>query len=143
MKYVTDHNVLPVTWSSKCKSKTYWTIKKFKKLYCVRGDFYNILYIEPLNQYYQVLKWTTVRLIFILQRNTVFRVKVLNSQIPLPRKIFQIGSQSSLNFLGISGVMEDSVMLFSALNKYYMANLNPHTSGMKSYKAVCYITVFW
>ena len=29
-KLVADHNVLPRTWSFKCKIKPYWTIRKFK-----------------------------------------------------------------------------------------------------------------
>ena len=37
-KSVADHNVLPGTWSFKCKSKTDWAISKFKAQYCVRGD---------------------------------------------------------------------------------------------------------
>ena len=37
-KSVSDHNVLPGTWSFKCKRKTDWTIRKFNAQYCVRGD---------------------------------------------------------------------------------------------------------
>ena len=36
-KSVADHNVLPGTWSFKCKRKPDWTIRKFKAQYCVRG----------------------------------------------------------------------------------------------------------
>ena len=35
---VADHNVLPGTWSFKCKSKPYWKISNFKSEYCARGD---------------------------------------------------------------------------------------------------------
>ena len=37
-KSVADHNVLPGTWSFKCKRKPDWTIRKFKARYFVRGD---------------------------------------------------------------------------------------------------------
>ena len=37
-KSVAGHNVLPGTWSSKCKRKPDWTIRKSKARYCVRGD---------------------------------------------------------------------------------------------------------
>ena len=37
-KSVADHNVLPGTWSFKCKRKPDWKIRKFKARYCVRGD---------------------------------------------------------------------------------------------------------
>ena len=37
-KSVAGHNVLPGTWSFKCKRKPDWTIRKFKALYCVRRN---------------------------------------------------------------------------------------------------------
>ena len=37
-KSVADHNVLPVTWSLKCKSKSVWKIWKFKAQYFVKED---------------------------------------------------------------------------------------------------------
>ena len=37
-KSIADHNVLPGTWSFKCKRKPDCTIRKFKARYCVRGD---------------------------------------------------------------------------------------------------------
>ena len=37
-KSVADHNVLPGTWSFKCKRKPDWTIKKIRgKILCKRG----------------------------------------------------------------------------------------------------------
>ena len=66
-KSVADHNVLPGTWSFKCKRKPDWTIRKFKARYCVRGDIQNILFPKPLNSYSPVVQWATVRLILILQ----------------------------------------------------------------------------
>ena len=66
-KSVTDHNMLPGTWSLKCKSKPDWTIRKFKTRYGVRGDIQNRLSPKPLNSYSPVVQWSTVRLMFILQ----------------------------------------------------------------------------
>ena len=37
-KSVADNNVLPGTWSFKCKRKLDCKIRKFKAPYCVRGD---------------------------------------------------------------------------------------------------------
>ena len=62
-----NNNMLPVRWSFKCKSKTYWTISKFKVRYFVRGGVQGRTYIEPLNSYYPVLQWDKVRLIFIFR----------------------------------------------------------------------------
>ena len=36
-KSVSDHNVLPGTWSFKCKRISYWNIREFKALYYVGG----------------------------------------------------------------------------------------------------------
>ena len=66
-KSVAYHNVLPGMWSFKCKSKTDWTIKKFKVLYCVRGDVQKRLSPEPLISYSPVVYWDIVRLMFIFQ----------------------------------------------------------------------------
>ena len=52
------------------------------------------------------------------------------------RQIFQVGSHSSLNFPGISRVMEDNVMLFSDQRKSYMVKAKPNSSAMKSYEMV-------
>ena len=46
-KSVADRNVLPVTWSFKCKRKPDWTIRKFKAQYFVRGDIQNRLSLNP------------------------------------------------------------------------------------------------
>ena len=54
-KSIADHNVLPGTWSFKCKRKPDWKIRKFKALYCARGDIQNILSPKPLNSYYPVV----------------------------------------------------------------------------------------
>ena len=37
-KSVSDHNLLPGTWSFKCKRKPDWKIRRFKARYCARGD---------------------------------------------------------------------------------------------------------
>ena len=66
-KSVADHNVLPGTWSFKCNRKPDWTIRKFKARYCVRRDIQKILSPKPLNPYYPVVQWATVRLMLILQ----------------------------------------------------------------------------
>ena len=62
---VDDQNVLPGTWYFECKSKTYWTIRKFKEKYCVIGDVQKRLSPEPLNLYSPVIQWPTVRLMLI------------------------------------------------------------------------------
>ena len=66
-KSVADHNMLPGTWSFKCKRKPDWTIRKFKARYCVRGDIQKRLSPKPLNSYSPVVQWATVRLMLILQ----------------------------------------------------------------------------
>ena len=47
-KSISDHNVLPVTWYSKCNRKPDWTIRKFKARYSVQGEVQKRLYHEPL-----------------------------------------------------------------------------------------------
>ena len=64
---VADHNVLPGTWSFKCKRKPDWTIRKSKALYCLRGDIQKRLSPKPLNSYSPVVQWATVRLMLIFQ----------------------------------------------------------------------------
>ena len=66
-KSVADHNVLPGTWSFKCKRKHDWTIREFKAQYCVIGDIQKLLSPKPLNSYSPVVQWATVRLMLILQ----------------------------------------------------------------------------
>ena len=66
-KSVADHNVLPGTWSFKCRRKPDWKIRKFKAQYCVRGGFQKILSHKPLDLYYTVVQWATVRLMLILK----------------------------------------------------------------------------
>ena len=64
---ISDHNVLPGTWSFKCKRKPDWTIRKFKAQYCVRGTVQKRLSPEPLSSYSPVVQWATVRLVLIFQ----------------------------------------------------------------------------
>ena len=49
------------------KRKPEWTIKKFKAQYCVRGDIQKRLSPKPLNLYYPVVQWATVKLMLIFQ----------------------------------------------------------------------------
>ena len=66
-KLIADHNVIPGTWSFKFSRKPDWKISKFKARYCVRGDIQKRLSTKPLNSYYPVVQWATVRLMLILQ----------------------------------------------------------------------------
>ena len=66
-KSVADHNLLPGTWSFKCKRKPDWTIRKFKARYCVRGNIQKRLSSKPLNSYSPVVQWVTVRLMLIFR----------------------------------------------------------------------------
>ena len=66
-KSVAYHNVLPEIWSFNCKRNPDKKIRKFKARYCVRGDIKNMLSPKPLNLYYPVVQWATVRLMLILQ----------------------------------------------------------------------------
>ena len=66
-KSFADNNLLPGTWSLKCKRKPDCTIREFKSRYCVRGDIQKILSPKPLNSYSPVVQWATVRLMLILQ----------------------------------------------------------------------------
>ena len=52
---VAGHNLLPGTWSFKCKRKPDWTIRKFKAGYCVRGDIQKRLSPKPLKSYSPVV----------------------------------------------------------------------------------------
>ena len=66
-KSISGHNVLPGTWSFKCKRKPDWKIRKFKARYFVRGDIQKRLSPRPLNLYYPVVQWAIVRLMLTLQ----------------------------------------------------------------------------
>ena len=66
-KSVADHNVLPETWSFKCKIKPDWKIRKLKARYFVGKDTKKILSPKLLNSYSPVLQWATVSLMLILQ----------------------------------------------------------------------------
>ena len=59
--------MIPGTCSFKCKRKPDYTIRKFKSQYFVGGDVQKRLSPKPLNSYSPVVKWDTVRLVFILQ----------------------------------------------------------------------------
>ena len=59
-KAVSDHNMLPVRWSFKCKRKNDWKIRKFKARYCVIGDVHKILSLDPwvsIIQWYISTQW--------------------------------------------------------------------------------------
>ena len=55
-KLVVDHNVIPGTWSFKCKRKPDSTISKSKAQYFVIGVAHNRLSPEPLNLYSPVVQ---------------------------------------------------------------------------------------
>ena len=59
--------MIPGTWSFKCKKKHDWKIRKFKARYYVIRDIQKRLSPKPLNSYYLVVQWATVRLMLILQ----------------------------------------------------------------------------
>ena len=65
-KSFSDKNVLPGTFSFKCKRKPYWTISKFKARYFMRGGVQKRLSTELLNLGSILFQWATVRLMFIL-----------------------------------------------------------------------------
>ena len=65
IKYVSGHNLLPGKWSLNVNREPYCTIRQFKEYYCVRRYLQNRLSFEPLNTYYLVIHWATVRLMFI------------------------------------------------------------------------------
>ena len=56
MNSIADQNMLPRTWSFKCKRKPDRMIRKFKAQHCVRGDVHNILSTEPLISYSPVVQ---------------------------------------------------------------------------------------
>ena len=64
---IADHYLTPRTRYFKCKSKSDWTIRKFKSQYFIIRDIQKRMYPKPLNSYYPVLQWSTVRLMLILQ----------------------------------------------------------------------------
>ena len=108
---VSCHNVLPGTCSSKCKRKPDCNIKTSKARYCVIGCILKRLLPTYLNLYFPVVQWYTVSLIF--QFILGFRVKLLTSRMPFIRHILQVGIHSTLNFPGVSILMEVNVMLLS------------------------------
>ena len=112
-KSVADHNVLPVTWSFRLKRKPYWTISKFKARYCMIGDVQKKLSPEPLNFYYPVVQWATVLLMLVFQCIIGLHSQSIDFKMTFLSQIFQVGCQSSLNFPGISRLMENKVMLLS------------------------------
>ena len=88
-KSVSDHNMLPGTWSFKCNRKPYWKIRKFKSRYCVRGDIQKRLSPEPLNLYPAVVQWSTVRLMLVLQSILCLHIQIIDftndfSQVDIP-----------------------------------------------------------
>ena len=87
-------------------------IRKFKKLYCVRGGVQKILYPETLDSYSPVVQWATVRLMLILKCILGLQIQIIDFANEFLQQIFQVGSTSSLNLPGISGVMEENLMLF-------------------------------
>ena len=120
-KSVADQNVLPGTWSFKCKRKPDRKIRKFKAQYFVRGDFKKRLYNnnKPLNLYYTVVKWDTVRLMLIYQfilgsqsqsvefTNSFSQVDILSGEpvfIELPRDFKSDGGQGDGIDEGLSPV---------------------------------------
>ena len=50
-----------------CKRKPDWSIRIFKAQYCVRRYIHKRLYPKPLNSYYPVVQWATVRVVLILK----------------------------------------------------------------------------
>ena len=66
-KSVANYNVLPGTWSFKCKRKPYWNIRKFNAQYYMRGGVQKRLSPEPLDFNSPVVQWVTVRFMLILQ----------------------------------------------------------------------------
>ena len=73
-----DQNVLPGTWSFKCKRKPDWKIRKFKAQYCVRGDIHKRMYPKPLNSYSPVVQWAKVTLMLIFQCIIVFKSQIID-----------------------------------------------------------------
>jgi hypothetical protein len=60
------HHVIPSTWAFKCKHYPDGQIKKFKAHFYARGDK-QLKGIDFFETYAPIVKWTTVRLIFILE----------------------------------------------------------------------------
>ena len=112
-KSVSDHNVLPGTWSFKCKRKPDWRIRKFKAQYFVRGDIQKRLSPKPLNSYSPVVQCYTVRLMLIFQCILGFQSQGINFTNAFAQVDIPSGGPVSLNFPGISRVMEDNMMLLS------------------------------
>ena len=106
---VSYDNVLPGIYSSKYKKKHECTIKKSKARYCIIGCILKRLLPKYLNLYCPVVQWYTVNL--ILQFILGLRIKLLTSKMPFIRHIFQVVIHSTLNFPGVSILMEGNVML--------------------------------
>ena len=72
------------------KNKYDVTIRRFNACYCARGVVQNRLPPEPLETYYPVLQWDTVRMLLIFQSIIVFQRQVLDftndfAQVDIPR----------------------------------------------------------
>ena len=120
--------MLPETWYFKCKRKPDWNIREFKAPYCVRVGVHN----DPLNLYYPVVKWATVRLMLTLKCILGLKSHIIDfandfSQADIPSwGPFFIELDRYFN---IDGVKYGFVI---RLKKSYIVNPKPQSSGMKS-----------
>ena len=112
-KSVADHNMLPGTWSLKCKRKYDQTIRKFKARYFVRGDIQKILSHKPLNSYYPMVQRATVMLMLILQYIIGLQSQSIDFTDAFDQADIPSGEKILIELPGISRVMEDKMMLFS------------------------------
>ena len=136
-KSVADQNVLPGTWSFNFKRTRDWIIRKFKAQYCVRGYIQKRLSPKPLNSYYPVVQWATVRLMLMLQcilglqsQSIDFTNAFAQADIPSGEPVF---IELPRDFKS-DGRQYDFVL---KLKKTYMVKPKPHAYGMKSCEMVC------
>ena len=128
---VANNNILPGTWSFKCKRKPDWKTSKFKTSYCVTEDFHKRLSPKPLNSYYSAVQFSTVRLMLILICILSLQSYSMEFTNPFAQASIPSGNPVFIELHEISRLMRDNVILFSDQIKYFTINLNPHAYGTK------------
>ena len=122
--------MLPGTWFFKCESKPYWTTRKFKARYCVKGVVQKILYTETLSFYYPVFQWVTVRLLLIFQCILGLQIQSIDFTNAFSQTGITSGEPTSIEFtrdFESDGVQCDVVI-----------RLNKSLSGQDKSSCLCY-----
>ena len=99
-KYQIPANVkiLPRTWDFKSKRALYGSLRKYKAILCVQGDIQKQITTEPTNNYVQLVKYSTIRMLLIMKFIISLKTKELTSVTHFARKSQGIPSVYALFF---------------------------------------------